>query len=236
MNLDCRKNKSAKLSFACAHGSVRPGYTLAELLVVMGILLMLFAMALQGLVNPQRSFAFNNAYQKVIDMVRQARSLAVTAKAQFDYTDYDNDGCKDKVENQCAEADLVTPAHYGIYFDTATEKMMLFADLHVEGGNSEGVFVTSVGMKPGERKIGNDLILDEYTLPANFDFVLPAANNDAGIIFYNPVYADTIFDKTPDAHTMIFGVKENGGNGLKRCSKIQAVSGIPENATDNECI
>ncbi|HLG26006.1 MAG TPA: type II secretion system protein [Candidatus Gracilibacteria bacterium] len=221
----------------CSHGShaARAGFTLAELLIVITLIVLLMAAALRGMVNSQRTFIFNGASQQVSSLVREARSLAVTGKAQQDYTDYDQDGCFDGVINShtdpaCpSEPDYVTPAHYGIFFNSADGTATLFADLH--GSGIEGVYNPPV---PATTPIGTfiagyDLKLAIYTLPPSLDYILdPAATTT---IMYSPIFADTDFDADLGISDefFVFGVKETEGTALsKRCFAIHPVAGVAE--------
>jgi type II secretory pathway pseudopilin PulG len=72
----------------------RPGFTLFELILVIMLIVFLFSVGLNGMVRTQASYQFNDTVQKVLTMIRKARSYAITGKAMPDYTDFDKDGCK----------------------------------------------------------------------------------------------------------------------------------------------
>ncbi len=207
---------------------------------MVAIVMMLLTATLQGLVSSQKTFLFANAFERMTDLVRQARSLAVTAKAQMDFTDYDNDGCTDTVTNPvipgaCQAPDFVTPAHYGVYFDTSNtnaQKIVLFADLHTDGSNAEGQF--NAGGTPGVYMGGLDYVLAEYTLPPGYDFVFLGSGNQT--VFYTPIFADTTFEPPLDPINgpfFIFGLATNSPKKAK-CLKIHPVAGVPEVATNND--
>ena len=213
----------------------RPGFTLAEFIIVVGILLMLFTLSMRGLVNSQKSFLFNNTAEKVIQMVREARSLAVTGKAQTDYTDAD----KDRTLPNPDLGDYVTPAHYGVYFDTASspQKLVMFFDVNAgeASDQTEGVYdPPSAATGIGKFEDGKDVILAEFSLDENMSFILnPAGTNT---VMFSPIFADTSFD-APLAGTkiFIFGVKETGGTvNRQRCYKIHLVAGVPEVADSTD--
>lgn len=221
-----------KISFS----GFRSGFTLAEFIVVIGILLLLFTLSMRGLVNSQKSFIFNNTAERVIQLVRESRSLAVTGKAQTDYTDADKDSDAANPDS----SDYVTPAHYGVYFDTTAgaNKLVLFFD--VNRGESvdqtEGVFnKPSAATGIGLFEAGKDVVLAEFSLDTTMNFILdPPATNT---IMFSPIFADTSFDAAlAGTKVFIFGVQETGGTiDRKRCYKIHLVSGVPEVADDTEC-
>ena len=209
-------------------------FSLIEIIIVMGLVAMITTLALRGVVNSQKSFIFASTYQRVQELVRQARSLAVTAKAQLDFTDYDNDDCTHIASNAnpdiCTAPDFVTPAHYGVFFDPINYKVILFADLHdPDNLNKEGVYVA--GALLNTYQPNKDLNLAEFTLPEGYGFVIPTGRT----IFYTPVFADTSFDFNPLPQTFyIFGIQDEVNN-MKRCSKIHPVAGVPEVALNSEC-
>lgn len=59
---------------------MKKGFTIVELIIVIAILIILAGAALSGAGGIIRSLRFSNAFNKVILMVQQARSLAVTGK------------------------------------------------------------------------------------------------------------------------------------------------------------
>lgn len=58
-------------------------YSLVELIVVIAIILVLASAAVIGSQNIIKSLRLNNAFNKVVFMVQQARNLAITAKNTF---------------------------------------------------------------------------------------------------------------------------------------------------------
>lgn len=210
----------------------KKAFSFVEMIIVIGLIAIISTLAIRGIVNSQKSFIFSSTYQRVQELARQARSLAVTGKAQLDFTDYDNDDCTDSASNPplCAAPDFVTPAHYGVYFDTISNKVILFADLHdTTNGNKEGLYI---GGAPLNTYVsGKDLNLAEFPLPENYRFIIPTGRT----IFYTPVFADTSFDTVPLPQTFyVFGILDEK-NGIKRCSKIHPIAGVPEVALDSEC-
>jgi prepilin-type N-terminal cleavage/methylation domain-containing protein len=206
---------------------LRSGFTLVELLIVMAIVIMLMASAVSSMANSRKYFTFTNAYEKAVQMVREVRSNAVTGKAEQDYTDYDQDGV--------TIGDLVTPAGYGINFDSASGTITMFADLHksdADPNQHEGIYDAPTSGAVADYQAGKDLILEIYTIDPALTLVLAGGPST---IIYTPVFADIIFNPgISSGNFFIFGVSE-GADLRHKCSKIHPVAGIPEIATDAEC-
>jgi type II secretory pathway pseudopilin PulG len=210
------------------------GFTLIELILVMTVTIILLGAAASSMIRSQRTFVFNGAYQNIQMMVREARSFAVTGKAQPDYTDFDGDGCRnaDAHESDCdladTENDLVTPANYGVHFDAGGGRVILFADIQkTDGDQTNGVFdEPSDGTGINEYETGKDVILKVYEVPASLDLVVqPDGSSNA--VFYSPIFADVSFE-TP-ASFFIFGLMEKANVGERKdCMVMHAVSGVPE--------
>lgn len=219
------------------------GFTLIELVVVITLIIILFAAGITGLITSQRSFIFNNAYQQVISMVREARSLAVSAKAQPDYTDYDQDGLDYQTTPQNGGPDQVTPAHYGVYINTAENTITLFADTHKSNSSTqqEGIYDPPPPNQPLQTySSGHDVKLAEYTLPEDMKFIVNPS--DEATILYTPLFADTVWQGSGAMNTpfYVFGIEEiKGLTFRKRCFAIHPVSGVPETTqatgTDDLC-
>ena len=216
------------------------GFTLAELIIVIGLLMLIFALSIRGLVNSQQSFIFQNSVEQVVQLVREARSLAVTGKAQPDFTDSDRDGAS----NVTVPPDYVAPAHYGVYFQKASgstpAKITLFVDLSkgaLDSVQNEGVYNapgSSIGFGAYDPATGKDVKLAEFTLDDSLDLVLkPSPTNT---VMFNPLFADTTFNPALVGNFFYFGVKEKATGGRERCYKIHPIAGVPEVVTDvTEC-
>lgn len=59
---------------------MKKGFTMAELVIVITIIIVLSVAALGGLGSVQRSMRLTNSFNKILLMVQQARSMAVTEK------------------------------------------------------------------------------------------------------------------------------------------------------------
>jgi len=223
----------------------KEGFTLIEMILVVALTALLLVSTLQSVIGSTDQLSFTASYQKVLDLVRQARSLAVSGKAQPDYTDYDQDECYDfgykgsQVPPPCT-TDSVTPAHYGIYFEQVTSNgvtdnnAILFADMHAPAGSAcqEGKFDL------GQMSSGCDLILEKYTLPSTISLKGLASSSQClsafstcYTIFYSPIFADVSFVPALSSGSFfIFGLaQQKGGVELRRhCEQIHEFSGIPE--------
>ncbi len=213
----------------------KSAYTLAELLLVMMLIVMLSSVAIGSILRTQATFQFNAATQAVFSIVREARSFAVTGKAQIDYTDYDGDGCRGGTGypgyehlGTCTLAldtpDYVTPANYGVYFDAGNKKLTMFADMH---GSTEGVYdaPTASGLMVYEDDM--DMHLAEYELPEVYQFFLFPVTTTT--VLFSPIFADATFSDPMVAsrYFFVFGVEAVSG-ARKSCMAIQRVAGIPE--------
>lgn len=227
----------------------KEGFTLIEIILVVTLTVFLFLATMQSVIGSSQQLRFVNAYQKVLDLVRQARSLAVSGKAQLDYTDYDQDGVNDTTAN--GGPDYVTPAHYGVYFEQApgvngqtTDQVILFADLHppvippLGPPCKEGQYDPANMNLNGPNGFGCDVILETYTLPVGVQLKGVSGSpycvttlSTCAVLFYSPIFADASFDPPlhplPSPQFFVFGVDQGNGQ-RKHCEKIHAASGIPE--------
>lgn len=223
-----------------------PAFTLAEMILVVALTLFLLVVTVQGFVNSASQFGFANAAEKVQEMIRQARSLAISGKAQPDYTDFNGDGCFDSTNPandpvSCAGGDVVTPAHYGVNFSNngGVYTVTLFVDNHSpadEGAYSKGANVT-------DYRNGKDIILETYELPSGMQMVIPQqangstnpGNGASATIFFLPIFADISSDVSiPSADPFFrFGISATFGDIVrKRCSQIHMLAGISEPMND----
>jgi len=227
--------KQYNLLMPKAQKQMRSGFSLIEIILVVALTLFLLTVTATGFVNSASQFAFANAYQRVLDMISTARSYAISGKAQLDYTDY----AGNFLHPMEIPSNYVTPAHYGINFDTtdATKQTVtLFADLHsnVSGMESQ-YFPAAPANIPTDYKDGKDIILDQYTLPQGMNIVLPSippsSSAKAITIFYSPIFADISFDVSslPTDPFFKFGIQQTSGAITRnRCSEIHKMAGIAE--------
>lgn len=205
----------------------KSGFTLAEIIIVIAVTLFLFTATMQGLINSSAQFNFRNQDDRLQAMLRTARSLAISGKAQPDYIDYNKNLCTDVLSSPgCTAPDLVTPAHYGVIFRKldSMDVVSLFVDNHSKDPKQEGYY------ESGDPHNGYDVVLDYFILPKGMELILPDAGNEA-TIFFSPIFADvtTNINIPADKPIFKFGISQTQGNVVrKRCSQIQMLAGISE--------
>jgi len=206
----------------------RAGFTLIELVIVMGILVIVLGLSMSSMLQSQSVQVFNNTFGKLFSLVNNARSLAITGKGQLDYTDYD----RDTKNYLSSPADYVNPANYGVRFDTAagSVNVRLFADINPpqsSGTGQKGRFDAG-----GVYTTGDDLVLDSLTLPNKISLAVHDGSSSQATpsIFYGMKYADMTFE----------GLNVNAGSPFIRIQltdqqtttcrqiRIHKLSGIPE--------
>lgn len=205
----------------------KKGYTLIEILIVMGLTLFLFSAAIQSFITTSSQFAFANTVEKVVGLIRQARSMALSAKTQTDYVDFNQDR---------ETKDQVTPANYGVHLESNENKphlVTLFADNHQKRSPSSTDCRENI-YDPKEKKDyenGCDIIIESFELPAEIKLVgLPGLRRETSI-FYSPVFADVLFDPEPPVgdYSVVFGIEQKSGSVTrKRCFIIHKLAGSPE--------
>lgn len=225
----------------------RPGFTLPEMILVVALTLFLLTVTVQGFVNSASQFSFANTAEKIEEMVRTARSLAISGKAQIDYIDFDKDTCVDKASSSpgCITQnsgtggdDYVTPAHYGVNFASSggTYTVTMFADNHSTTLGDEGKF--NVGTGVTDYQAGKDIVLDKFVLPPGIQLIIPMpdgttapGNGTSATIFFLPVFADVSTDLNIPVSSPFFrfGSAQSQGTIIrKRCSQIHLLAGISE--------
>ncbi len=219
----------------CGRGQMaKSGFTLIELMIVVAIVVIMTAITLGSLNRAQEQQVFNNNFEKLFSLINTARSLAISGKGQLDYTDFDNDGCKDAVTQNCAAPDYVTPGNYGVYFDTsASPNAVLFADINTPA--SEPISGHKGAYDHGtSHSAGNDLDLDSMSLPSGMTMEMedsvPQTPTTSGSIFFAPNYADISFSPpaldTVVAPFLILKLKQ--GDSFCKQIRIHRLAGIPE--------
>lgn len=209
----------------------KSGFTLVELIIVMAIIVIVTGISLGSLTSSQSLQVFNNNFDKIQSLISNARSQAITGKGQLDYTDFDHDKCNDTgamTEGTCTSPDYVTPANYGVYFDTVeAPNAVLFADINPptsgptgqKGRYDKGTLYVS----------GKDLVLDSLTLPP--DYTLAIMNGITsyadGSIFFSPNYADISFETLTAKPFLTLKLQDTK---TSRCRQIiiHKLAGIPE--------
>lgn len=205
----------------------RQGFTLIELVIVMGILVIVLGLSMSSMLQSQSFQVFNNNFGKLMSLVSNARSQAITGKGQLDYTDFDGDGIYN---------DYVTPANYGVRFDTApvagTPNVRLFSDtnpLKSGVGGKKGQFDDG-----GVYAQGDDVVLDSLTLPNNtvlevIDGASLANTPTESSIFFSMKYADITYESLVTSPSPFITIQLTEQN-ISACRQIQIhkLAGIPE--------
>jgi len=231
-----KKNKKTK--------GVKKGYTIIELLVVLAVIVLIFSIGLGSLLTSQRQVLFLSSYESVVQIVRDARSLALAGKAMPDYADFNANS---------NTSELVAPANYGVSFNLTAGTVTTFVDLRKNPSAAvpaEGQYDPPPAVTGFYQYVaGKDVKMATYTLDSTmfklvsnmFNRLVPP--NDKRVdIFFSPIFGDfSIYPPLVNAAPsyqqtfLIFGVTDISGL-RKKCSKIHPVAGVPEVATDAECV
>lgn len=208
-------------------------FTLIELIIVMGILVIVLAISFNSLVKSQDFQIFNNNFIKLQSLLNNARSQAITGKGQLDYTDFDNDLCNHlgyMGGGSCTAPDYVTPANYGIRLDTTagTTNVKLFADInppHTGATGAKGRYDSGTAYTTGD-----DVDLDSLGLPTGIRLEVEDSSGakTSGSLFFSPNYADISFDGLSVSPFLKLRLRESGGTGQCKQIKIHKLAGIPE--------
>lgn len=233
------KIKNESLNFLTKSTSQK-GFTLIELLIVLGILVILTALTLASLTRSQEQQVFSNNFDQVYSMINSARSLAIAGKGQFDYVDYDNDGCKNTgsvpLGATCTVPDYVTPLNYGVYFNNTSggaRNITVFADMNLPNAGATGHKQQyDIGT---DYALGADLDLNNLVIPSGIALeiqddssvaALPAGS--AGAIFFSPNYADmNVFGLNPNPYLLI-RLKDKTNVNICKQIRIHKFAGIAE--------
>ena len=222
---------------------VHHGFTLIELIIVMTLTMVLMSMAVQGFFSSSAQFSFSNEAEKIQAMIRTARSLAISGKAQPDYTDFNNNQCLD-AGNQLNDpgdcSEFVTPAHYGVVFikNPDANEVAIFVDNHSKNALAEGYYADGENIT-GYRG-GDDILLDTYFLPKGMQLIIPqidgttepgADSGNTSSVLFSPIFADVSTDPKfpPSKPFFTFGItQKQGGIVRKRCWQIHLMAGVSE--------
>ena len=163
---------------------IKKGFTIAELILVIAIIGILFGIAGNTYRNQRQRYDFTDSQQQILSLINTARNYATTSRATYD---------KNKVDNPATPNDerlYIPPEGYGVSIERATKKFVLFANTKVDG-NSINQYDTGAG---------GDVVEETYTLPnaTVFDSLLQPRSSTglskAVIIFRPPLAEVTITD------------------------------------------
>lgn len=212
-------------------------FTLVEILVVLAIIGIMTAIALNSLIISNRQQLFLNQFEEIFSAINNARSLAISGKGELDYIDYDQDGCNYTGAIPCTNgADYVTPANYGVRFDsTGTGRIRVFADMQVPLSGATGQklrYDNGGAYATGDDVVLRDIVVDSrFQLSAYYGNGTLTADTLPAAIFYSPLYADIKFEGIAvDENNPFFVVRLQEIGGVARCRqiKIHQLAGVPE--------
>jgi prepilin-type N-terminal cleavage/methylation domain-containing protein len=196
--------------------NTKRGFTMAELIVVMGILAILFTLSVNTYKNQRDQTSFNNSLIDILSVIKTARDYASTSKAAGNTGQVPVDG-------------------YGVYIDKANKKLILFAN----NGSDANKYNTTEAA-PG----GKDGIEQEYMIPAKTNFKslqlilikngvpTPVIGDKAAIIFRPPLADVSITDNgiltvTEFTELRMQFAREAAPDAIKTI-KINKIAGFPE--------
>jgi prepilin-type N-terminal cleavage/methylation domain-containing protein len=209
----------------------KKGFTLLELIIVLAIIVIVVGVSFTSLIRSQAQQIFNNNFDKIVSLISNARSQAITGKGQLDFTDFDNDKCNHNgamTGGSCTSPDYVTPAFYGVYLDTAggAKNVSLFADINppLTGATGQkGIYNAGTSYTTGD-----DLLMDSLILPNNLTLeVSGAAAYSTGSIFFSPNYADVSFQTLVPNPLITIKLRETNPPRCRQVS-IHKLAGVPE--------
>jgi len=138
------------------------GFTLVEILIVVGIVVVLFSGIVMSSYIFRNQLAFNSAVNNLKNISDEAKNYALSTLSYPDTTNYDGDskGCEDPLDP--ATCDKILPNGYIINYDASGERVQvsLYADLFSSTVNS---FDTG------------DQLIKSIELPENINFSAYAA-------------------------------------------------------------
>lgn len=103
---------------------MKKAFSLVEMLIVVGIIMILTIGVFSSSYIFRDQLVFQGAYENVMGIIHDARSMALSSQSYPDTTDYDKDGLYDP-------KDLILPNGYLVNFDSSGANIVisLYADL-----------------------------------------------------------------------------------------------------------
>jgi type II secretory pathway pseudopilin PulG len=155
------------------------GITLAELVLVIGIIAVLTAIFAGTYRSQSESLKYTNSLNQVVSMIKTARNYAVTSRAAF-------------VNNEL----VVPPEGYGLYIERSNDpgksKLVLFANVSAENPVEKADQFDF----DDEDAFPDDVIEEEYYFPVDtiFEAILMGDKStpigDRAVIIFRPPIAD----------------------------------------------
>jgi Tfp pilus assembly protein FimT len=179
---------------------------MAELIVVMGILAILFTLSVNTYKNQRDQTSFNNSLIDILSVIKTARDYASTSKAAGNTGQVPVDG-------------------YGVYIDKTNKKLILFAN----NGSDANKYDTTDGLEE-EYTIPNKTLFKN--LQSIKDGVSTNVTGNTAVIIFKPPLADTFIADQQDPQAILLELRmqfarEAAPDAVKTI-KINKIAGFPE--------
>lgn len=201
------------------HHVTAKGFTLAELVIVIGILGLLFGITANIYGNQRQRFQFDDSVQQIISLINTARNYATTSRATYDPS------------KPVDQRSYIPPDGYGVFIKKATGEFILFA-------NTLG----------GQQYKDGDVIEEKFTLPSvtKFEAIInglvqttsPDNTVPQAVMIFKPPLADTFISNNGDPNidanlidTLTIKLSYIGSPDIptaKRLIRINKTAGFPE--------
>ena len=161
----------------------KKGFTISELIIVIGIITLLFGISFRTYYNQRDSLEYQNNITKILSLVNQARTDASTSKAVY-----------------IGSQNIIPKEGFGIYIErntTTPSKVILFANVSAADTNAATSF-DSGDIIEEQMELANNTIFKNIVItnPDPADFIPTRA-----VILFKPPLAETyikVFDtKSP---------------------------------------
>lgn len=178
---DVRCTTSQKRTSNSALRTSKNGFTIAEFIIVVGIIGVIFAFSSTTFRTQRDNFSYNDSLGKVLDIIKTARNYAITSKGYWD---------------DATSKSIIPKEGYGVFIDKDGKTLTLFANISIGNNN---LYQYDAG----------DVVLESYELPdsANFTDIVGVNANGAdvtmtdsqAVIIFRPPLADTFIAVNPDS-------------------------------------
>ena len=163
------------------------GFTIAELMIVIGIIAILMGISMNMYRDQKSNFTFNDSLSKILDIIKTARNYSVTSKGYWDDT---------------TNKSIIPKEGYGVYIEKNGNggNFILFANTDT---------TDAAGINAGVNQFnGDDKVLETYELPDSAFFTefkgkdADGNENDinyAAVIIFRPPLAEAFIAENPRA-------------------------------------
>lgn len=182
----------------------RKGFTLIEIIIVIAVMLILGGAAFGGAREILRTLRFNNAFNKLVLVIQQARNLAVTNKTQAG----------------------TAVIQYVVNISKQTRIVRFFADMDGDGYVTSAEEVESYSIPTNDNIIlvANDTALNAPCIEyASIIFTLPSAQTKLVCGAVAIPFSATVF-----VSQLTLGTQETTTNGRTKTFTIHEAAGIPQ--------